>query len=215
MIYMMLAAAAAAQVAAAEPYAFKSAQLGMSLEDFRSLPKEEGFGGPTMCTGDPEAAIRVPVVGVNHAGLKAAGVVKCVYYYTATSPTGFSHVNGIGVGSGGTEDYSFNFATDPKDGVTRLYEIALVVHARLEPEVAAILKAKYGAPLGSTAIAKQNGFGATIPAKATVWRNKVSTVGVERPFRDVNHAAVVYRLTRLYQIVAKHEQNPPVDTSRM
>ncbi|THD35691.1 MAG: hypothetical protein E7773_10110 [Sphingomonas sp.] len=187
-------------------YDFKGVALETSLEDFRRMPHPDGTSAKTVCTGEKVGNDRYdqePVdVMIFDSIEKSLGVVKCVWVTTNSQ-----YMNGLTAGlklaatNYASNEYSFSFIKDPKDGVMRLYEFEGRSNVAVFEDVVEALTGKWGKPV-TVAGTVQNKMGASFDQSTSVWSNPLSSITAQSRFSKIDDMAIIMTDTRLLKVVS-------------
>lgn len=192
-------------------YDFKGVPLEISLDEFRTRAHPDGNANArAICTGEKIkrfSSMTEPFqVSIYDDVEKSLGVVKCVWVASSENKAAYTYAGDVVsltlAGSGyGSNDYSFSFIRDPKDGVMRLYEIEAVSNRNAFDDVVQGLTGKWGAPkLVNDTV--QNKMGATFPQVTAIWSNPAATITTVDRWSKVDEMIILVVDTRLNELVS-------------
>jgi hypothetical protein len=196
--------------AAPKLYDFKGVPLGMTLEEFRTLPHPDGKPSKVVCTGEKVEVMRnysrEPIdVMIFDETEKALGVKKCIWV-TIGSQYGNGSAAMLSLASSGygSGNYDFSFIQDPVDGVMRMYKFKGTSNVAAYPETVEALSGKWGAPkLVKDTV--QNRIGNSFDKETAIWTNPLASILVESRFSKIDDMIIIMSDARLSKIVSDAE----------
>lgn len=163
----------------AADFAFRGAELGMSLEVWKAAPPPEQIFHPArpVCSDTKPDALWVTPTKSE----RAAGVITCIY-----EDAEFGSRVGQRIGSSEFTGTTYLFL----DG--RLYNIDLMAIDVAHDDVVEGLRAKYGEPKTTVRGTFQTKAGAVFPQVTMTWESPTSLIVVETPSEHVDRMTVNY-----------------------
>lgn len=175
-----LIACAASTTLHAQEFDFRGATLGMTLDEFKVLPK---LNPPSVKTSFNCRASRYD-----------AAKTECSRYGDAPFDGQF-----------GATTSTYLFGKDA-GGVDRLYMMMLMTSRNNFATALANLSEKWGQG-ESTDEAVTNGYGQEIPQTTTVWRRANSTIELKSPCSSIQYLCITYTHTKLAKEAATPTEN--------
>lgn len=207
-----------------EPYAFRGAQLGMSLSEVKRMPfpdKEKWPETSLLCSsllrGDTSGGPVTIYLRLDAADEKV-GVNKCAWASPLTDRSASLEFANVYVGGGaeaGRHRLMYYFMKDPSDGVERLFKIDIITsQPGFFERVSAGLAERFGSPARSEQRKVQNKAGALFDNRVLTWDNSVSSIQLHERFSRIDRSWLVYTHTALnnhYEAERRRVDGKPSD----
>ncbi len=201
LVFLMAAAAANA---AADPYDFRGAKLGMTLSEFKAMPFPDPDSrtlgsyaneATLVCTGDQVSHGYDPVaVGREDA---AAGAITCAWML----PPNQAHYRHswerayIEVGEYSSLDVDYRFAPLAPGEPPLLRQVAITLSTKAFGKIVEGLRGRFGEPADTVNGEVKNGLGNTFSSSTVQWKNPVSSLTVIERVGKIDQMGMVYTHT--------------------
>jgi hypothetical protein len=204
------AAAPSPPAVPAEPYDFRGAQVGMTLEDFKKMPfpdagaaADKHYGVATAARIELHCSIAEkpnysdPNYVYVSDDFRGVGGIKCVYKVPPLESYQRSWRDAdITVGTHFSDNVNYLFYPDPA-GVLRLGDVGITMGNQDFDALAAALTGKLGKPTAVEEKDLQNGMGNHFKSAELTWDNGVSIVKLEQRHGKIDEMELLYTSTEL------------------
>lgn len=188
-----------APAAPAEPYDFRGAKLGMTLDEFKKLPFPDRDDSKRAMNSTPQLRCSDELSGDYLADVhvveeyKNAGEVECLYKMPPDKAAyRFSWEDAyLSVGEGASDGVVYLFYTDDA-GAKRLGDVGITMNNATFDSLAAGLTTKLGSPTKTEEKDLQNGIGNHFKSVTLLWDNGISTVKLEQRSAKINEMQLTY-----------------------
>lgn len=196
-------------------YDLRGAKLGMTLDEFRSMPFPDQQGGREVnliCVGaNQDFSMSFPRYSFDETDRELA-VTKCSWAEKNSFPRDQNDIwreTHLVVGNLIAKDVTYSFIKSPDTGEQRLYDITVILggfngYDNGFSTISKALVAKYGKPSSIENGESQNKMGAKFSNTQMKWQNAESTIHLSERFTEIDNMFLNYSLNNLAKYHREH-----------